>query len=129
MQTTFALCIALAGCAAVPEDRPMNADKETAAMIERAKEVARFHEAETARLMELSRNIEAVAEELVRVTLPRLQALVDNRPVAGEEKRNMVRAVFREALRDMKNDPQREPVFREAAAELEGRMAEQLAAR
>ena len=28
MKTTLALCIALAGCAGAPEDRPMDADEE-----------------------------------------------------------------------------------------------------
>ena len=127
MKTTlaFASCIALAGCAAAPEDRPMNADKETAAMMERAEEVARFHEAELARLTEFSRNFEAVAEELVRTTSSRLEAVMDG-SAAREDGRNMIRAAFRDTLREMRNDPQRDPMFREAAAELERQMADAL---
>ena len=76
-------------------------------------------------MTELGRNFEAVAEELVRTTSSRLEAVID-RPAAGEEGRNMVRAVFREALHHMKNDPQRDPVFRDAAAELERMLADAL---
>ena len=94
-------------------------------MMERAEEVARFHEAESARLTEFSRNFEAVVEELVRTASARLEAVMDG-SAAGDEGRDMVRAAFRDTLRGMKNDPQRDPMFREAAAELERRMADAL---
>lgn len=107
----------------------MNAsDKLLAAMTKHTEEVARLQKAEVARLTELGNNVEAAVEEMVRVTVPRLEALAE-RPPAGEEGRNMVRAVFREALHDMKTDPQRDPAFREAVALLEEQMAEELAAR
>ena len=80
-------------------------------------------------MTEWANNVDAAIEEMVRVTLPRVEALAERPPAAGEDRGNMVRAVFREALRDMRTDPQRDPAFREAAAFLEEQMAEQLAAR
>ena len=119
MRTALALglCVALSGCAAAPDDEepamPDDPRKEMNDALSQIRIIARERERELGRAMRLGPNIEAVSDELVRLATPKVVALSDV-GATREERRLRAYRIFGDTLREMRDDPQRDPEFRAA---------------
>ena len=123
----LALLSALAGCAGTPETEPDmtdDASKELADALAKVEAVSRDRDAQIARMEAITKGMEAVSEELPELTMPKLKAVQWSQYASPEERRDQVSRIFIETLRQLQDDQQRDPGYREAARMLEQRLTE-----
>lgn len=120
----LALSMALLGCAATTEEPPMTDDprKPIQEALERIRAMARDV---LVRVQAESSQVDNVSDELVRLATPKVVALRGT-PGTPEHRSAEAKRIFRETLDGLRDDPQRAPEFRAAAARLAETMADRL---
>ena len=129
MRKTLALALlaALAGCAGTPEtetDMTDDASKELADAMAKVVAASRDRDVQIARMEAITKGMAAVSEELPELAMAKLNAVQWSQYASPEERTDQVSRIFIDTLRQMQDDQQRDPGYREAARMLEQRLTE-----
>lgn len=118
---------ALAGCAGTPETETEMTDdprKELADALAKVEAARRDRDVQIARMEAISKGMAVVSEELPELAMAKLNTVEWSQYASPEERTDQVSRIFIETLRQMQDDQQRDPGYREAAKVLEQRLTE-----